>query len=568
MKAGKKKSIKQLIITVIILLALNFAGGYYFKRFDLTQDKRYTLSPVTLSLVETPVEPLYVDVFLEGDFPGEFKKLQNETRQLLEEFKAYNDNIVFNFVNPLEEEGANEEQVMADLYKIGLTPLNISVNDKGKQTQEIVYPWAIVNYGNKSTTVQLLKNQMGASTTEMVVTSVQHLEYAFADAINKVITEKQKKVAVIKGNGEMREMFIADLLQEVRESYFIAPFTLDSVAVNPQKTLADLKEYDLAIIAKPTERFSEEEKEVLDQYIVNGGKTLWMVDAVQMDMDSLYNENGTTLAYPRDLNLRDMFFKYGFRLEPDIIKDEMATPIQLATGAEGSSTQYQQYLWRFSPFVYPDTTVYKGANHPIVKNLGGIKFEFTNPIDTLKNGIKKNVLLSTSRYSKPVGTPTQISLSMVAQKTSPADYDSFGYIPVSVLLEGKFHSVYENRVLPFKDETYKSVSEEGKMIIISDGDIAKNQLDSQYRPLELGYDKWTKNRYDNKEFVMNCINYLLDDTGLINIRSKEVNLPMLDKEKVYADYTTAQFITVGLPILILLVFGILFTFLRKRHYSK
>lgn len=568
MKVGKKKSIKQLIITVIILLALNFAGGYYFKRFDLTQDKRYTLSPVTLSLVETPVEPLYVDVFLEGDFPGEFKKLQNETRQLLEEFKAYNDNIVFNFVNPLEEEGANEEQVMADLYKIGLTPLNISVNDKGKQTQEIVYPWAIVNYGNKSTTVQLLKNQMGASTTEMVVTSVQHLEYAFADAINKVITEKQKKVAVIKGNGEMREMFIADLLQEVRESYFIAPFTLDSVAANPQKTLADLKEYDLAIIAKPTERFSEEEKEVLDQYIVNGGKTLWMVDAVQMDMDSLYNKNGTTLAYPRDLNLGDMFFKYGFRLNPDIIKDEMATPIQLATGAEGSSTQYQQYLWRFSPFVYPDTTVYKGANHPIVKNLGGIKFEFANPIDTLKNGIKKNVLLSTSRYSKPVGTPTQISLSMVAQKTSPVDYEGFGYIPVSVLLEGKFHSVYENRVLPFKDETYKSVGEEGKMIIISDGDIAKNQLDSQYRPLELGYDKWTKNRYDNKEFVMNCINYLLDDTGLINIRSKEVNLPMLDKEKVYADYTTAQFITVGLPILILLVFGILFTFLRKRNYSK
>ena len=568
MKAGKKKSIKQLIITVIVLLALNFAGSYYFKRFDLTQDKRYTLSPVTLALVETPVEPLYIDVFLDGDFPGEFKKLQKETRQLLEEFKAYNNNIIFNFVNPLNEEGANEEQVMADLYKIGLTPLNISVNDKGKQTQEIVYPWAIVNYGNKSTTVQLLKNQMGASTTEMVVTSVQHLEYAFADAISKVITEKQKKVAVIKGNGEMREMFIADLLREVKESYFIAPFPLDSVAGNPQKTLTDLKEYDLAIIAKPTERFSEEEKEVLDQYIMNGGKTLWMVDAVQMDMDSLYNENGTTLAYPRDLNLRDMFFKYGFRLNPDIIKDEMATPIQLATGAEGSSTQYQQYLWRFSPFVYPDTTVYKGANHPIVKNLGGIKFEFANPIDTLKNGIKKNVLLSTSRYSKPVGAPTQISLSMVGQKTNPADYEGFGYIPVSVLLEGKFHSVYENRVLPFKDDTYRSVGKENKMIIISDGDIAKNQLDSQYRPLELGYDKWTKNRYDNKEFVMNCINYLLDDTGLINIRSKEVNLPMLDKEKVYADYTTAQFITVGLPILILLVFGIVFTLLRKRKYSK
>ncbi len=567
MKTGKKKSIQQLAITAIILLILNFAGGYLFKRFDLTHDKRYTLSPTTLSLIESVEEPLYIDIFLEGEFPGEFKRLQDETRQLLDEFHAYNPNIIFQFVNPLEDDSASE-QVIQEFYQNGLTPVSVTVDDKGKQTQEMVFPWAVASYGDRGAKVQLLKNQMGATTAEKVVSSVQHLEYAFADALNKVTKAKEKKIAIIKGNGELHDLLMADFLQQVRESYYIAPFTLDSVSVNPQKTMADLKAYDLAIIAKPTERFTEEEKEVLDQYIVNGGKTLWMVDAVQIDMDSLYNDTGRTLAFPRDLNLADMFFKYGFRLNPDIIKDEQATPIQLATGAEGSGTQYQQYLWRYAPFVYPDPTVYKGADHPIVKNLGGIKFEFANPIDTLKNGIDKKVLLATSQYSKPIGTPVEVQLGMVAEQTSPEDYQGFGFVPVSVLLEGKFHSMYENRILPFKDSSYKTKGSEAKMIIISDGDIVKNQLDKNYQPLELGYDKWTKNRYDNKEFLMNCVNYLLDDNGLINIRSKDVALPMLDKEKVYENYTTAQFITVGLPILILLLFGLLFTYLRKRKYAK
>ncbi|OIQ16622.1 MAG: gliding motility-associated ABC transporter substrate-binding protein GldG [Flavobacterium sp. MedPE-SWcel] len=563
----KQQNIKQLVITVIVLLALNFAGNFYFKRFDLTHDKRYTLSDTTLSLVESVEEPLYIDVFLEGDFPGEFKRLQDETKQLLEEFHAYNPNIIFQFVNPLEDE-SERDQVIQEFYNNGLTPISVTVDDKGKQTQEMVFPWAVASYGDKGAKIQLLKNQMGASTAEKVISSVQHLEYALADALNKVTKDKEKKIAILKGNGEMHDLLMADFLKQVRENYFIGAFTLDSVASNPNKTLAELKKYDLAVIAKPTERFSEEEKEVLDQYIVNGGKTLWMVDAVQIDMDSLYNETGSTLAFPRDLNLNDMFFKYGFRLNPDMIKDELATPIKLATGAEGSGTQYQQYIWRYSPFAYPDPTVYEGANHPVVKNLGGIKLEFANPIDTLENGIDKTILLTSSQYSKPIGTPIEVKLDMVTEQTSPKDYQGFGFIPTSVLLEGQFHSMYENRILPFKDPSYKVTGEEGKMIIISDGDIVKNQLDKNYQPLELGYDKWTKNRYDNKEFLINCVNYLLDDNGLINIRSKDVDLPLLDKERVHQNYTQSQFITVGLPILILLLFGLLFTFLRKRKYSK
>lgn len=561
METVQQKNLKQLLIIVGVLLALNFAGYYIFKRFDLTQDKRYTLSPTTLKIVGEVQEPLYIDVFLDGEFPAEFKRLQNETRQLLEEFHAINPNIIFQFINPLKDE-AGRDQAMQDLYKMGMTPVSVTVEDKGKQSQEVVFPWAMVNYNKKTVKVALLKNLMGATTAEKVVSSVQHLEYSITESINKAVSEKEKKVAVIKGNGEMTERLMGDFIKSIGESYHIGPFTLDSVGKDPQNTLKALNKYDLAIITKPTEAFTEAEKQVLDQYIVNGGKTLWMVDAVQIEMDSLYNQTGKTLAFPRELNLTDMFFKYGIRINPDIIKDEMATPIKLASGSQGSQTQYQEFFWKYSPFVYPD------SDNPIVKNMSGIKFEFANPIDTLKNGINKTVLLRSSKFSRKVGTPVEVKLAMVSEETNPKDYDGRGFLPVAVLLEGKFHSAFENRVLPFKDATFKAQNAPGKMIVISDGDIAKNQLDKDYQPMELGYDKWTGNMYDNKGFLMNCINYLLDDNGLINIRSKDVELPMLDKQKVYDNYTIAVFITVGLPIVILAVFGILFTYLRKRKYSK
>jgi gliding-associated putative ABC transporter substrate-binding component GldG len=396
------------------------------------------------------------------------------------------------------------------------------------------------------------------------VSSVQHLEYAFAHGIQSISKPKQKKIAVIKGNGELHDLLMADFIKQVREDYFIGTFTLDSVAKKPSESLAYLKKYDLAVIAKPTEAFSDEEKLVLDQFILNGGKTLWLVDQVNIEMDSLYNSSGSSLAFPFDLNLNDQFFKYGFRINPTLVKDVLATPIALATGEKGSATQYTQYPWLFSPMIYPSM----GTKHPIVSNLDGIKFEFASPIEILKNDIKKTVLLQSSPYSKAVGTPFPVSLNMVSERPEQKDFQNTGNIPVAVLLEGKFHSAYENRVLPFKDKTFNPIGEDNKMIVISDGNVIQNQLDKKNQPLELGYDKWTNNLYANKEFLMNSVNYLLDDNGLINIRSKEVDLPILNNEKVYANYTFSQVITVGVPIVILLLFGVVFTFLRKRKYSK
>jgi gliding-associated putative ABC transporter substrate-binding component GldG len=559
--SATKNNLKKVLTTVALIIVLNFAGHFVFKRFDLTADKRYTLSQTSLNIVSEVKEPLYIDVFLEGEFPGEFKKLQTETQQLLEEFKAENPNIIFQFVNPLEEEDQKEATLQSFIER-GLTPVNVTVNDKGQQTQEIVFPWAVATCANRSVKVPLLKNMMGASTAEKVVSSVQHLEYAFANAINTVAKAKQKKVVILNGNGELKDRYIADFIKSVKDNYYIGPFTLDSVAKSPNETLKYLKKYDLAVIAKPTEAFTEEEKQVLDQFIISGGKTLWLVDQVNMEMDSLYNETGSNLAFPRDLNLNDMFFKYGVRMRPDLIFDLQNTPIALATGEQGSATQYTQYPWFFSPMIYPT------SKNPIVSNLDGIKFEFASPMEPLKNDIKKTVLLQSSQASKIIGTPSQISLTMVSLRPDRKEFESKGNYPVALLLEGQFHSMYQNRVLPFKDATFQNKGKNNKMIVISDGDVIKNQLDKNGQPLELGYDKWTNNLYANKEFLMNCVNYLLDDNGLINIRSKEVDLPILDKEKVYDTYTLSQVITVAVPIGILMLFGVVFTFLRKRKYSK
>ncbi len=557
----KKSNLKSVFYTIVILIILNIISNAFFYRFDLTQDKRYTLSETSLAIIKQVKDPLYIKIYLQGDMPAEFNRLQSETQDLLEEFQAYNKNIIFSFVDPLENKDESMDNIK-ELYRKGLTPINITVDDKGKQSQAMVFPWAIATYNNKEVNIPLLKNIMGASTTQKVIGSVQHLEYSIADALNKITKDNKKTIAVIKGNGELKDIQIAKFLLQIRESYHIGPFTLDSVAKNPRRSLEALQKYDLAVIAKPTEAFSDAEKQVLDQYIVAGGKTIWLIDQVNMEMDSLYTDSGSNLAFPRDLNLNDLFFKYGFRINPDLIKDEQGSPIHLASGEQGSATQFQEFNWKFAPQVYPFST------HPIVKNLGGIKFDFANPIDTLKNGIKKTVLLQSSLYSKKIGSPVEVNLNSVTEETSPSDYLNKGNIPLSVLLEGSFHSVFENRVLAFDQKSFLTKGKNSKMIVISDGDLIRNQLDKNVQPVELGYDQRSGNLYDNKDFIMNCVNYLLDDNGLINIRSKDLDLALLDKEKVYESYTSIQLITIGLPLLILLLFGLVFSYFRKKKYSR
>ena len=544
------KKIKNIAILLIGLFVLNFINQSFYQRFDLTSDKRYTLSETTKNIISKVDNTLYISVYLEGDFPSEFKRLQAETRQYLEELAAENSNIKINFENP--------DNQREDLIKRGMLPSQLTVEEDGKLSEAIIFPWAEVTYGKKSTTVSLLPNAIVASQDEQLQKAIENLEYSFSNAINSITQNKQKKVAIITGNGELQDIYQYSFLSEVAKKYRLAKFTLDSVAKNPQQTLQDLRGLDLAIIAKPTQKFTEAEKFTLDQFIANGGKTLWMIDNVQADQDSLFT-NGKMLAYPRDLNLTDLLFTYGVRINTTLVKDLYSAQIPLATGKVGNQTQFQNLDWFYHPLVGGN------PNHPITKNVSLVRLQFANQIDTLKNNIKKTPLLVSSLLTQKVGTPNFIELQSIADEVIETDYKSGNQL-FAVLLEGDFNSAYKNRVKPFETSLFKENATNNKMVVIADGDVGKNQI-LKGKPTDLSRDKWTNQSFGNKDFLLNTVDYLLDDSGLIKLRNKTLQIRMLDKQKAFQERTFWQFLNVVLPLLILFGFGFGFSYLRKRKYS-
>ena len=545
------KKIRNSAILIIGLIALNFINQSFYKRFDLTADKRYTLSETTNTIIAKVDKNLFITVYLEGDFPSEFKRLQAETRQYLEELAAKNSKIKVNFKNPDTQREA--------LIKKGMMPSQLTVEEDGKLSEAIIFPWAEISYGKKTETVSLLPSSIVASQEEQLKKAIENLEYSFSNAINSITLQKRKKIAILTGNGELTDMYQYSFLSEVAKKYRLAKFTLDSVASNAQKTLEDVSRLDLAIIAKPTEKFTEKEKFVLDQFIANGGKTLWMLDIVQANQDSLAT-NGKMLAYPRDLNLTDLLFNYGIRINTSLVKDLYAAQIPLATGQVGNQTQFKNLDWFYHPLVGGN------PNHPITKNVAPVRLQFASPIDTLKNNIKKTPLLVSSLLTQKVGTPKIIALQSIAEEVIETDYNS-GHQLFAVLLEGEFNSAYKNRIKPFKTSLFKEKSKENKMIIIADGDVGKNQILKE-KPYDLARDKWTNQQFGNKDFLLNAVDYLLDDSGLISLRNKSLQIRMLDKQKAFKERTFWQFLNVILPLIMLFTFGIIFNYLRRQKYSK
>jgi ABC-2 type transport system permease protein len=556
-KLSQKFIIKRSIFYFFALFGLYFISTQLSQRFDLTEDKRYSLSDATLKMVNEIGSPIFVDVLLEGEFPAEFKRLQLETKQLLEEFYAENTNIKFNFINPFEEE-ENREAITQQLVEMGLTPANITISENGKTSQEMVVPWAIANYQERTVRIPLLKSKLGENQEERITNSIQQLEYAFADGFSKLINPKKRKIAVIKGKGEPEDKYLADFLGALKEYYYIAPFSLDSLKNNSKKTLENILRFDLAIIVQPTEAFKENEKQILDQFIMNGGSSLWLLDMVDIAQDSLM-QAGNTLALPRDLNLTDMLFNYGIRVNPVLANDLYSAPITLATGS-GSDAQFVPMRWYYSPLATA------ANNHPIVNNINLVKFDFANQLDTISNDISKTILLHSSTASKVMGTPIEISLDLVKEEPNLSSYTK-GHIPLAVLLEGNFTSAYKNRVKPFELEAFQEQGLPSKMIVVSDGDIIKNQL-QQGRPLALGFDKWTGQQYGNKEFLLNAVNYLLNDDGLINIRSKEIKLVFINQEKLAKSRVYWQILNVLGPLVVLSMFGLGFNYFRRKKYAQ
>lgn len=542
------KFLKHIIILIGILILINWVANKYTIRWDLTSDHRYTLSKTSEELLSNIDENLVVKVYLKGDFPLDFKRLQQATEQHLEELKAKNNKLHYQFINP---NGIEEK-----LIKKGLQPSRLSMEENGTISEAIIFPWATISYKNKKASIPLLLNT-GNSQKEQLQHSIENLEFAFSEAISKVLTNKRKSIAILRGNGELEDIYLYDFLNTLKEKYDLAPFLLSKEVENPQSILKEIQNFDLAIIAKPTKAFSEAEKLIIDQYITHGGKTLWMLDTVIAEMDSL-QQNGEALFVPRELNLTDLLFSYGVRVNYHLVEDLYSSKIAIATGNMGDKTQFKQFLWRYYPLVTPNNT------HAITKKLEAVNLRFPTNIDTLKNNIRKEILLQSSPLTKMTGLPNIISLNAIAEKVTPEKFNSKPQI-LGVLLEGKFASAYTHRTKAFKTD-FKEESPENKMIVLSDGDIVANQIQNG-QPTKLDVDKWTGQHFGNKDFLLNSVDYLLDDTGLINLRSKSLDIALLNKEKVRNDKSFWQFINIVLPLLLLALFGFGYSYYLRRRFS-
>ncbi|PQB04257.1 gliding motility-associated ABC transporter substrate-binding protein GldG [Aureitalea marina] len=559
------KHIRKDSLLLIGLLILLFLGQRVHLRVDLTQDSRYTLSEVSEELCEQIQEDLIIEVFMGGALPAEFMKLRAETDQLLAEYQSENESLFYRMVDPLADE-AEPEVIQQQLAQSGLTPVQVDVQRSGRLTSELVYPWALAYYQGRTVKIQLLKNNLGSTTGDRINSSIQNLEYAISEALSKLVQPKSKKVAVLKGNGQTSDRYIADFFGSLREYYYIAPFTLDSVAIDAVGTLEDLNDFDLVVSAGPTEAFTDQERYVLDQYQLQGGRSLWLVDGAFHQTDSL---SGNNFAFPQDLNLNDFFFRYGVRINPNLVKDVYSAPILLASGADNQA-EFNRFPW----FYYPLSV--SAGDHPVSVNLEGVKFEYTSSMDTLPNPLEKTILLTSSPLSKLVGLPAPIdfdkeipeNLKIVNEGPGPQFGFDGGEIPLAVLIEGEFSSVYRNRIKPFTYTDGKDEGEYSRMIVIADASLINNQLDGNGRPVELGFDRYTGNMYGNKEFLLNAVNYLLDDSGLINIRSKEVSIAVMDPDKIADQRLKWQLVNILVPLLLMTVLGILFQWSRKRRYSR
>lgn len=558
---NKKRDLTSLGLAVIILILLNFVGSFMFHRFDLTAEKRYTLSDATKKILSELKDVVYVKVYLEGEFPAGFKRLRNETREMLDEFRAYsNGNIEYQFIDPLgDPDKAQQNKLGKQLENKGLQPISLEVKEENGTTQQIIWPAAIVSFAKREAVWNLLKTQAGQSAEAQLNNSIESLEYEFASCINKLTTPIRPVVGFVEGHGELDTLATGDIREALSEFYHIK-----RVKMNGQLNALDgLK---AIVIAKPDSAFSEHDLFLIDQFIVKGGKVLWALDVLNTDKDTLIRY-GETMAEPINLRLESMLYRYGARVNSNLLIDLQCSGIPVNTALRGQQPKYDLKPWIFFPLLTPNNA------HPIVKNLDVIKSEYASSIDTIDvRGIQKTVLLRSSKFTKTLVSPVRIDLRYMRL---PPDETKFtdGNQAVALLLEGSFESVFKNH--PSRNKL-KSLgigyTEEGKhtqQIIIADGDIIRNDIQySTRKPHPLGYDIYTGQVFGNKNFILNCMNYLCDDSGLISIRSREITLRLLDKKKAKAEKLKWQIINTVGPLSLIFLFGVIYFIRRKRKYAS
>jgi ABC-2 type transport system permease protein len=562
-RSGRRKDIFMLVVLLVIVVLINFIGSLSFKRFDLTKEKRYTIAESTKKLLGELDDVIYLKVYLQGDFKPGFARLKNEAREILDEFRAYSDgNIEYEFIN-IYENGTKEEQIATEkqLYEKGLEPEQVTINSNEKTSQGWIWPGALVTYKNKESVWQIYKRQMGINNEEEGINnSVQDLEYGLTNVIRKLKQKKLLEVSFIEGHSESDTVQQYDLMRSMAEYY-----SVNRVEINGK--LSALKDAAAIVITKPDSVFTDKDKFIIDQYIMNGGKVMWLVDPVYINMDTM-RLRGYSLGFSQRYNIEDMLFKYGVRLNPVLVQDFQSGMVPINVAAGGGEPKFKLLPWFYSVLAKPD------GSHPIVKNLGLVKMDYVSTIDTVKApGIKKTVLLQSSRNTKVQPTPARISLFMATKRPNAQQFNN-PYQRLAVLLEGNFSSVVEYR-LPNKllnDPTFKYLDKAikpTKMIVVADGDLATNYYErSTGNVFPLGYDNYTRQTFANKTFLLNCMNYLLDDEGLLQLRSRVVTLRLLDKKKTEVQRTKWQMTNVALPAALIFAFGILQFYLRKKKYSS
>ena len=573
----RKNSFVQLAIGLAIIVLLNIIGSFAFYRLDLTAEKRYTLSPSTREMLKELKDVVYFKVYLEGEFPAGFKRLRNETREMLNQFRAYSDKIEYEFIDPSSGNNKKEtEALYSQLAQIGLNATDLRVKEKDGMTSKMIFPGAVVTYRDKELPLDLLLTQVGRPPEEVLNNSVQGLEFGLTNVIRKLTVQQKPKIAFIEGQGELTANYTASIESALNEYY-----TVEHVRINGQlsaltehsqrgkdSTSFTIKnKYKAIIIAKPDSAFAknEQDKFIIDQFIMRGGKVLWLIDAVNATMDSLQTQERSVVT-TNDVNLDDMLFNYGVRLNSNLVVDMNSLPIPVVIDKKGNQ---KLIPWIFFPVLVPT------SQHPIVRNLNAIKTEFVGNLDTLETpGIKKTILLSTSRYSRVLNTPVVVSLGYLYQQPDITQFNQ-PYQPVAALLEGEFVSLFLNRIPPELAEApeigFVGKSPKTEMIVVADGDIIKNQLQTGEKgpiPLPLGFDRYTNQQFGNKDFVLNAMNYLCDDSGLLSVRSRDVKLRTLDTARVDNEKLKWQLVNTIVPILLVLFFAVVQGYLRRRRYTR
>ncbi|MGA0557280.1 gliding motility-associated ABC transporter substrate-binding protein GldG [Larkinella sp. VNQ87] len=541
-------------IVLAALVAVNLLSSFLFFRVDLTEEGRYTLSDATQNLLANLDDDIHVNVYLTGNLPPGFKRLETSIRETLAEFQARTDQtLTYRFIDPTANPNEKERTAFqTQLLQKGLTPTNLNFSSEGNQrTEQLIYPWAIVSYQGRELPVLLLRGNRTNSAEEQLNQSIENVEYELASAIRRLTVKKKKLLGVAVSYTDVEPLRMSDILATLQEFYVIKLIDLQASR--------DLVGLDGLIVPKPDRPFSEADKYKIDQFVVNGGKALFFVDGLKID--SIGREG--TYAQPLNLNLNDLFFRWGVRVNNDIIKDLSCALIPLNVGNMGDKPNVQLLPWRFFPLIN------NFGRNPIVRNLDAVYSRFTSTLDTVQAvGVAKTPLLLSSQYTKILKAPALVSYNEARQQPDPRTYDS-GVQLIACLLEGRFQSLYANRILPGdpRAATFKAQGEPSKIVICSDGDLLINDINYRTNtPYPLGYERFSKNTFANKDFVVNAVNYLLDDNGIIAARTRQVTLRPLDKIRLREERFSWQLLNLLGPLVLVGFVGVIWQFTRRRKY--